>query len=43
MKYSSENFQNHPSIESKAKQSKGELIGKKKKKNPTKPKELCQG
>jgi len=46
MKYSSENFQNHPSIESKAKQSKGEenLSEKKeKKKNPTKPKELCQG
>jgi len=38
MKYSSENFQKHPSIESKAKQRRGELIGKTKKKNPNQTK-----
>jgi len=42
MKYSSENFQNHPSIESKAKQSKGEenLWGEKKK-NPQPNQRSC--
>jgi hypothetical protein len=40
MKYSSENFQKQPSIESEGEEN-FKLIGKKK--TPTKPKELCQG